>query len=356
MLMIVVDEVPHESIWREWAGKVDMDAEDYHSDSAAPAVRFLIHAKEPDAISSQWVRCRLAKTFHLKSSWGSLELTDVMIRLLREAFKADDSLGVFCFCSDSCIPVTSLKEFQHAILASPSLSDNSESREGVYCSSWIDYNYEPTNGYAKQKQFDVLQGRVPSQCIAKADQWLLLTRTHVQQILELSDAQTFSVRPLLQSFRGVSASDEIFFPACLSVLGILPCKDNASNTTNRSQRQDEVRRQRLTYCEWRAGDPSPRTFTDLTQADIARARAQGCLLFRKLKSPHSSSSQRFGAAQYSREALEQCRLRRADSVVLEQEAKWRTDMLSKWLALVGNRITDEIDDSDSQVCKRHKQT
>lgn len=46
-------------------------------------VRFLIHAKFPDRVKSGWVRDRLV-SFHLKPGWGSLELTEVMIRMLDE--------------------------------------------------------------------------------------------------------------------------------------------------------------------------------------------------------------------------------------------------------------------------------
>lgn len=46
-------------------------------------VRFLIHAKFPDRVKSGWVRDRLV-SFHLKPGWGSLELTEVMVRMLDE--------------------------------------------------------------------------------------------------------------------------------------------------------------------------------------------------------------------------------------------------------------------------------
>lgn len=339
MLMIVVDDVPHEAIWREWARGADIGAEEglCSEPDGHPTVRFLIHAKEPSAISSEWVRNRLVQTFHLKPTWGSLELTDVMIRLLHEALEADDSIDALCFCSDSCVPVVSLEDFQRAATAQPS-----DAQGGVR--SWVRYEHKPTNGYAKQKQFDVLQGRVPAQCISKADQWLLLSRAHAKKILEQLNAQALG-RPLLQSFRGVSASDEMYFPTCLSVLGIVPSSDDETKSTDGRL---EVLRQQLTYCEWRSGDPSPRTFTDLTQADISRARTEGSLLLRKLKSPHCSSSQRYGAAQYAQGQRLQYR---ADSAALQRETEWRADMLSKWMALI--KGGDSADDSvDSHQQKR----
>ena len=52
-------------------------------ESSVSRVRFLIHAKQPDRVKSGWVRERLM-SFHLKPNWGSLELTEVMVRMLDE--------------------------------------------------------------------------------------------------------------------------------------------------------------------------------------------------------------------------------------------------------------------------------
>lgn len=53
-------------------------------------VRFLIHAKRPEKIHSPWVRERLV-SFQLRPGWGSLELTEVMVRMLSEV-----RCGVVC--------------------------------------------------------------------------------------------------------------------------------------------------------------------------------------------------------------------------------------------------------------------
>lgn len=72
------DSIPHNtpSISQKASDTSDVQA------SASP-VRFLIHAKFPDRVKSCWVRDRLV-SFHLKPGWGSLELTEVMIRMLDE--------------------------------------------------------------------------------------------------------------------------------------------------------------------------------------------------------------------------------------------------------------------------------
>lgn len=46
-------------------------------------VRFLIHAKYPEKVQSPWVRERLV-SFQLRPGWGSVELTEVMVRMLSE--------------------------------------------------------------------------------------------------------------------------------------------------------------------------------------------------------------------------------------------------------------------------------
>ena len=55
VLLIVIDNVPHESLWRHWAA------------SATPAghsARFYIHAKYPERVRSVWARKRLtARSF-----------------------------------------------------------------------------------------------------------------------------------------------------------------------------------------------------------------------------------------------------------------------------------------------------
>ena len=162
MLLIIIDDLPHETLWRLWAEQYDMDstngtvsanaerdgdfkqtsnsreplAADVIPEQPSPyvsaladaipnpgntsantpslsqkvsdtsdlkasisPVRFLIHAKFPDRVRSGWVRDRLV-SFHLKPGWGSLELTEVMIRMLDEASKwRDYMIGKYSTCT-----------------------------------------------------------------------------------------------------------------------------------------------------------------------------------------------------------------------------------------------------------------
>jgi hypothetical protein len=146
VLLIIIDDLPHETLWRLWAEQYDVECakreansdifevegdadlkqsikstelvlgdetsqQQSHcvlaetisnTDSTEPLpdeitskldekesslsrVRFLIHAKQPDRVKSAWVRERLV-SFHLRPSWGSLELTEVMVRMLDEVY------------------------------------------------------------------------------------------------------------------------------------------------------------------------------------------------------------------------------------------------------------------------------
>ena len=150
ILVIIVDDFPHESIWRLWiehwelqqqqqqqqqlhlCSIIDTSADDVDTPSlkntivdeivcnsaknmssvvdslydntitsqpgdevnihqlpcqnvplSAP-VRFLFHAKHPEKVTRPWVKDRMVKTFQKKPTWGSLELTEVMLCMLEE--------------------------------------------------------------------------------------------------------------------------------------------------------------------------------------------------------------------------------------------------------------------------------
>jgi hypothetical protein len=96
-LFIIIDDFPNEILWRLWAGqhlssfeKEEGEGErDKSRDSATDTyqgspVRFWFHAKYPDRVQSAWVRRRLVRGFHLQPSWGSVEITRVMVEMLHE--------------------------------------------------------------------------------------------------------------------------------------------------------------------------------------------------------------------------------------------------------------------------------
>ena len=139
VLMIIIDELPLEAVWRAWAeggllatststststSTTDISAQiqdegavqiqnnnnfndninknnnstnnnnDMYSNNPnntsgytstnTVEIQFLIHAKHPERVRSEWVKQRLVTGFQCRPSWGSVALTEVMIRLLHE--------------------------------------------------------------------------------------------------------------------------------------------------------------------------------------------------------------------------------------------------------------------------------
>jgi hypothetical protein len=79
LLFIIIDDLPHELIWRIWLHQT--------KSREKKTIRIFIHAKYPDRIRSRWVRSHLVR-FHYSPEWGSIEITKVMIELLREVSHA----------------------------------------------------------------------------------------------------------------------------------------------------------------------------------------------------------------------------------------------------------------------------
>jgi hypothetical protein len=74
LLFIIIDDLPHELIWRAWLKS---------SHSSFTPIQIFIHAKFPERIRSPWVKSHLV-SFHYFPEWGSIEITKVMVHLLRE--------------------------------------------------------------------------------------------------------------------------------------------------------------------------------------------------------------------------------------------------------------------------------
>jgi hypothetical protein len=86
VLLIVIDSVPFEDMWRAWA--------EHGKDCAR--VDFFIHAKHPERVQSEWARRRLVpKSF--RPTWGSVQITMAMHYLLCQAYKHEVKVR--------CVPV-----------------------------------------------------------------------------------------------------------------------------------------------------------------------------------------------------------------------------------------------------------
>ena len=167
----------------------------------------------------------------------------------------------------------------------------------------------PTNKYERD-QFSQIHHVVPKRFRWKADQWMVLSRTHAQAVLDLDHYATSRLSPrdeLWNSFTRINASDEMYFPTALGLSGILldtterlnwqapPGSDAAPqhppsapipapNPGSTGVTTPWLERRKVTYTDWSMGMRNPACFTRGIKdfATVARlAREQKCLLARK---------------------------------------------------------------------------
>jgi len=296
LLCICIDQVPYEDLWRKWA------------ETGKSRVSFLVHAKYPHKINSPWVKQRLiTKPPRLgrghsyadpeyithTPAWGSVQITRAMIDLLKQAIRmgttsdretderfstkrflivqdTDDDqfppmVDKFIFCSETCIPVTTLAECEQAILPN-------------YHQSWVNARNRNSPGTPKNKyerdQFNDIHRMIPQSFRYKSDQWLCLSRAHAAAVLDIDQHMPYRDQ-LWNSFAKINASDEMYFATSLALLGILTESDD--NTQGVAKRP-------ITYTDWTEGMRNPATFTKGI-ADVRKiaklARQQGSLFARK---------------------------------------------------------------------------
>lgn len=273
-----------------------------------------------------------------RPEWGSIDITRAMIDLLDEGLKIGsprhdnqsnfrystrrylsttttttnttnsttplDSIDRFIFVSETCMPVCTLQELHSALY-----NQNDANK------SWLKVSNSPNNGYARQLQWDRVTKCISQDKIWKADQWICLTRHHAWPIVSLVEEASQNVlqqstnknhhssrnnhnnnhhhrnnhgamiKPALwQCFKHVKASDEIYFPTAMSLLGILQNNDN----NEQNNEHEEIATRRITYCDWSMNAKNPASFLLSKKDDFQQlkevfqlARAEGCLFARK---------------------------------------------------------------------------
>ncbi len=276
----------------------------------------------------------------------------------------------FIFASESCLPVVTLREFElalfgpdddnnddhvvvttknkvHSVPKNQSLiiqqdcnkektTQSDENNNVQYChqphahytgtianKSWLKAYNKPNNGYARQLQWDAVKKAIPQECIYKADQWIVLTRHHGWPIISLIDDAVKSVQHQTNNFRNdnnnvkvafwqcfsnVKASDEIYFPTAMALLGMFQNNEDGQekgddSETDKEETSDdssgkEIASRRVTYCDWSENAKNPASFIINRQQDpdykelkrrIIMARKEGCLFARKFTSGYNAS-------------------------------------------------------------------
>jgi len=350
LLMICIEDLPYEHIWKEFCATLQVPEgtnDEYH-------ISLLCHARYPKQVKSEWLKQRLL-VYPPKSgrgnsyldpdymtrtpNWGSVEITRAMLDLLHTGLKighdsekdmrfstdrflvrrpaaaaagttaGDDSeeeklapipeVDQFLYVSETCLPVATAQEFFDAM------------NNAV---SWVNARHRkdpgtPKNAY-ENDQFGMINRRIPGQYRWKADQWTLLCRKHASQIIGIDRPHIPHKYHLWNSYREINASDEMYIPTSLALLGylrftaegedtqrlraIVPTDESSSkpgsaptpSTTPAapSNTFEFVKKRPVTYTDWTEGARNPATFAKGI-ADFQKvsrlARDKGCLVARK---------------------------------------------------------------------------
>ena len=351
LLAITIDDLPYEHIWRDWSTNTITTT----SQGQPVWISLVCHAKFPQRVQSEWLKQRLLvyppkvgrgnsfldpEFLTRKPNWGSVDITRAMLDLLQDGMKigkcsqtdvrfsanrylikrpplspnaVEDEpippVDQFLYLSETCLPVTT------AQVVFDTLQDTTV--------SWVNARNRKDPGTPKNKyesdQFAGIHRRIPGQYRWKADQWISLCRHHASLVLGIDRPHIPPKHQLWQSFRDINASDEMYFPTCLALLGLLrndavssqikddnklrkegnppkvddknpqslpqPTTTAAAAATNATTPLPPVILKRpITYTDWSEGMRNPATFSK-GFADFRRvakeARSKGCLLARK---------------------------------------------------------------------------
>ena len=312
----IVDTFPHEKLWRKWmdetGGEVSIPAttnKQHEGNIAAAAAaaatgntvitasaEMYIHAKFPEHIqSNSWLQSKTIPISH-KPNWNDVRIVRALLSLIQTALRSNEHTTHLLFCTESCIPIATLKESVRSVLLDEicpwvvgdeegtTTLTNQPKKEDIRRQSKIDWDRSYVDYYNRDSpqctRFDehncweVLRDCMPLEIVHKAlPGWCLLSRKHAQAILD-TPAQLLGGMNLWPAFDRVWAPEEVFIPTALALTGNL----------------DGVIRRALTHSKWdtKAKDHKDRAHPlsydgNFDDELVSRARAEGCLFLRKMK-------------------------------------------------------------------------
>ena len=275
---IIVDDFRYEHIWRKWAADDDYEQKNH-------GVEFIVHAKFPEKIRSDWVRSKTLDFSH-RPDWNDVRIIKAMLDTLKEALKDLDvthmvrcsnsvywfqyidffdkiqipflfifsSRLLFCvqvFVTESCIPITPSKNFFDFLNSNPGKSF---------------FNYHDSESGSRFDELEIFSqlSRLgfPMTSLHKAlPGWITICRQHASDILKLEYT--------VDAFETIWAPEEVFFPSILSLSGAL---------------QYEVLNRSLTYAKWptdRKDDKAHPLTYRFERFDINRCQKEGFFFARK---------------------------------------------------------------------------
>jgi len=107
--------------------------------------------------------------------------------------------------------------------------------------------------------------------------------------MKLEEAAGLRRGEMIGLFKRTRAPDELYFPTLLSLLGVLPCVEQAlDNETAEAAGAlaalaPEVCGKRLTYCDWSGLSPKSPADLELSREVVGHARAEGAIFARKFR-------------------------------------------------------------------------
>jgi hypothetical protein len=159
--------------------------------------------------------------------------------------------------------------------------------------SWVNARNRNTPGTPKNmyesNQLQNIDRIIPDMCRYKSDQWILLSRRHAIAILHIDEHIANPQHQLWTLFRKISASDEMYFPTALGILGIIKDDDETTegkiaSNGNLVDISTPVLKRPVTYTDWSQGMRNPTSYTNGIRdfERVARiARKQKCFVARK---------------------------------------------------------------------------
>jgi len=219
------------------------------------------HPKEPAGIVSSTLRGRVIDS-RVATRHGDVSIVEATLALLSAAFRDDADNEYFILLSESTIPIRPFR-FVHEQLV------RCEQR------SVIRYGIPPPHTEHYKRLLTIENWDLFSTAFYYHEQWVILHRRHLGLLLD---------QPCLDLFAKAFAPDEHYFMNVLVHVKGVPL----SQIINR----------RATFTNWtekkirRQTDPAtgqvmaqtvhPKTYSTLSAADIAQARKEKCLFFRKV--------------------------------------------------------------------------
>ena len=198
----------------------------------------------------------------------------------------------------------------------------------------------------------------------------------------------------------MSASDEMYFPTSLNLLGLLQplphshtspttsttnapafapilastatpstTSATAATTVDTADIHSIVHKRRVTYCVWGQGDKSPTSFFELNQVEVSKARKEGCFFYRKLVFPVPPTSSRASHTDSSSSSISSSSsssykytgkqssstVTSSGSSVSKNESEWRLACYRQWLLYVMDIHPDKEAQSYSLLGQDNRQ-